>query len=156
MPNFLSMCPARSRAVHVPDSNPQLRGPETRSSCSASSCSGPSLLGAPALRMSYLPSGPICMARMSQSRTVEYDLLSAPHICRMDIPSLRIAYASSLSAALGSFSSLCIARRRSLEVPARNLLSACIWESLAFMHCVGYGLIWILRKNNVDCLVSVC
>ncbi len=156
-PNFFLMCTASSGAVHTPDSKPQLRGPASRSARSCSICSGSSLFGAPSFLMSYLPSVPSCAARTSQPRTVEYDLLRAMHIRRMDMPSLRMAYASSLAAALGSVSFFCMLRRRTLETPDRNLLSAGItMESLYFMRILPYTGIWILWLNNVVCFVSDC
>jgi len=82
---------------------------------------------------------------MSQSRTVEYGLLSAAQIRRIDLLSLRIMYASSLSAALGSASSSYFLRMDSAVFPGRKGLPAGIDDSSAFMRILRQGRIWICR-----------
>jgi len=84
-----------SFAVHMPDSNPQDRGPAIRSSLSRASRSAPSLRGIPGLTSSCLPVMPRWAALTSRLRTVASGLPMSSHMRRVVAPSFLLVYVRS-------------------------------------------------------------
>jgi len=132
-PNFFPTCTINISAVHNDDLDSHLSGPAIMSVRSCLSCSGVSLHDAPALSLRICrqdrPLQPVPAGRVWQVRPVKgvsYGIT--------DISSFLMAYAKSLSFALGFLSSLCIQHSRAGSMPLRKPHSAGVFFDLAMQY----------------------